>query len=236
MKEENRLKVVTLFQQLDLEQDLELNNTIGLAAKLFNTPVSLLNLLGADTQWSKVKIGLDVVETPAKLSFCTHTIKSNRILVVNDTFEDARFSNHPQVVTVPGFRFYAGVPLTTNKGYRIGTLCVLDYKPRSFEKEKQLILKVMAKHVISILESKLSLDQLRKSINNQNEILSKIANIHSHEYRRPIASIMGLINLIEEDNFVASKEYLLMLKTAATELDQKTQTIMSLINDLKHHN
>jgi GAF domain-containing protein len=233
MKEENRVKMVMLFQKLDLEKDNELNDTIVLASKLLNTPISSINLIGENEQWIKARIGFDIKETPRKLSFCTHTIKSGRCMIVNDTFKDDRFSSHPDVLGNPGLRFYAGAPLITKQGYRIGTLCIMDYKPRVIRPSDKILLKILAKHVVSLMESKLDLAQLKESVDRQNWILSKIAETHSHEYRRPVTSILGLLSLIEHDNYVATEEYIIMLKNAAKELDHKTQTIMTLINDLR---
>jgi GAF domain-containing protein len=233
MKEDNRVNLVMLFQRLDMEHDLELQHTIKLASKLFDTPVSSINLIGKDKQWIKTNIGLDLKETTAELSFCKHTIKSNKVLVVNDTLNDTRFVDHPNVVAFPQYRFYAGAPLITRNGYRIGALCVMDYKPHTLNKQQVSLLKLLSEHVVSLMESKISLSELGENFEKQNIILSKIAEIHSHEYRRPITSIMGLISLMEHEDFIASREYLTMLKKAALELDAKTRTIMNLINDLR---
>ncbi len=96
-------------------------------------PIALVSLVDRDRQWFKSRHGLDATETPRDVSFCGHAILSDEALVVRDTHDDERFSDNPLVVGEPGIRFYAGVPLRNAEGYRIGTVCVIDREPRTFD-------------------------------------------------------------------------------------------------------
>lgn len=103
-----------------------------LAQQAFSVPIALVSLIDGDRQWFKSKQGLQASETPRAISFCGHTILSDASLIVEDSHEDARFADNPLVTGAPHIRFYAGAPLHTVNGYRIGTLCLIDSEPRVF--------------------------------------------------------------------------------------------------------
>lgn len=109
-----------------------------LASEYFDTPISLFTLVDQDRQWFKSRIGLDVGETPRNVSFCGHVITQDEVFVVEDASLDSRFSDNPLVAGEPKVVFYAGVPISSSSGHRIGTLCVIDHSPRSFsQREKE---------------------------------------------------------------------------------------------------
>ncbi len=170
MHEEQRLRIVKNFEQLNLKYDKELQETIAAAAQICQTPISAITIIGKDTQWLKLKKGLDVDQTPRNLSFCTYTIKQERVLMINDTHLDQRFCNNPYVTGGPKIRFYAGYPLVTQEGHRIGTLCIMGHKPQILKNQQKLMLKVLAKHAMGVMELKQSLQHLEKSMNDLREI------------------------------------------------------------------
>ena len=288
-------------------------------------------------------------------------------MVINDTLADARFSQNPYVTGGPKIRFYAGYPLITHDGHRLGALCVMHIKPHILKDQQKLVMKVLARQAIGVMELKLSIDLLGKSlkglkelrkdkssdevklrsmfeslsdsyfllgkqgqiidfnnaayrfvkdkygielsygrimtgfltqayreifsqhfknalngdrvqlewladygimgsiwwdcvfepvknewseiigvsyvarnindrkideekIKEQNRLLSRVAEIQSHDYRGPVASILGLMNLIEADDYKASKEYLIMLQSAVKNLDEKIQEVVSVVS------
>lgn len=112
--------------------------------RLFNIPIALVSIVDEDRQWFKSSTGLDARQAPRDISFCGHAILGDEIFIVNDTATDSRFSDNPLVLDNPNIRFYAGCPLTSLNGYRIGTMCLIDRKPRGFLKEDQTILKDLA--------------------------------------------------------------------------------------------
>lgn len=99
------------------------------AARVFDVPISLITLVDKDRQWFKSNHGLNVQETPRHMSFCAHAIADDDLLVVQDALNDERFAANPLVVEDPRIRFYAGVPVRYD-GQQVGTLCIIDTKPR----------------------------------------------------------------------------------------------------------
>ncbi|HEX7970217.1 MAG TPA: PAS domain S-box protein [Stellaceae bacterium] len=124
-----RLKALDRFDILDTEPEQAFDRVAGLAARLFATPIAFVGFIDRDRQWFKARIGIEYQEVPRELAFCQHTIGGDRVCLVTDTRRDARFADNPLARQV-GISFYAGAPLITSDGYRLGTLCVMDYRPR----------------------------------------------------------------------------------------------------------
>lgn len=108
----------------------ELDAIVEEAAAAFAVPTALISLVDRDIQWFPARIGLPVPSTPRSISFCGHAIHQEGPFVVPDAAADGRFAGNPLVIDTDGIRFYAGAPLTTADGFRIGTLCLIDRKPR----------------------------------------------------------------------------------------------------------
>jgi PAS domain S-box-containing protein len=367
MNESLRLLAVKQFEVYNFKFDDELQKLVAIASNICDTPISLITLLDKDMQWIKVKKGTGIYSMPRATSFCTHVIQGDDIMIVPDTLQNERFVNNPQVVNAPHIRFYAGVPLITHAGHRLGALCVIGYKPHNLGKQQQLMLKMLSEHAINIMEFKLKSDLLDKSLseieeqkkvtqkmevvlrsffesssschfligmhgeiiaynkaanslvkkvsnkditvggqvinyitssfktlfknyynlalkgekiqverltdygkhgkvwwevlfepawNSRNEIigvsyicrninsrkayeqkiieqnrsLMTIAEVQSHDYRGPLTSIMGLINLIKEEDYHAPKEYIQMLEISVNKLDEKIQHVVDIVN------
>ncbi|KDE39016.1 diguanylate cyclase/phosphodiesterase (GGDEF & EAL domains) with PAS/PAC sensor(s) [Nitrincola lacisaponensis] len=115
---------------LDTEAEERFDRLTRLAKHLFSVPIALVSLVDENRQWFKSRQGLDACETGRDISFCGHTIINNAIFEIIDASLDPRFADNPLVSGPPHIRFYAGAPLTTLDGYRIGTLCLIDTKPR----------------------------------------------------------------------------------------------------------
>ena len=124
-----------------------------LATQICQTPIGSVSLVGNTYQWFSSSIGLSIIETPRDLSFCTHAIlQPDTVLVVPDTKSDCRFTNIPLVTGEPNIRFYAGAPLTTMRGYSLGTLCVMDRVPRKLTSEQLEGLQMLSRQLIKQLE------------------------------------------------------------------------------------
>lgn len=364
MIEDIRLQAVARFVDFDFENDTELQELVELASVVSDTPFALITLLDKDTQYLKVRKGTEETSMPRQVSFCTHAIQQNDIMVVPDMLKDDRFINNPLVSGHPGVRFYAGIPLTTSGGQKLGTLCVLDVKQHHLNRHQQMVLKVLANQVMKIMELRIGLEMLEKNqielaeqkeINNdanirlrsffesspnfqvllgksgevidfnktaftflktihkieikrgdqfvkfihpefmaafidrynlalegkksleegstsyeetgliwweaafepahdrhgeiigisyiirnvterklkeqkiisQNESLLKIAHIQAHEFRAPLTSIMGLMSLIKQEDYIAPKEYLQLLEQAVQTLDDRIRQVIA---------
>ena len=110
----------------------------------FNVPIALISLVDGERQWFKSSQGLDATETSREISFCGHAINQNGVYMVNDTFEDERFSDNPLVIGEPFIRFYAGAPIKSTEGYSVGTLCIIDTSPRILTENDQVLLREFA--------------------------------------------------------------------------------------------
>ncbi|WP_100637924.1 ATP-binding protein [Marinobacter salexigens] len=115
---------------LDTPPEERFDRLTRMAARLLDAPIAVISLIDRDRQWFKSCIGLDMNQTPRSLSFCGHAILDSHTLVVEDTLNDERFHNNPVVLNGPKIRFYAGKPILSGDGHALGTLCVLDHKPR----------------------------------------------------------------------------------------------------------
>lgn len=142
--EEVRLKTLRSLNILDTPAEERFDRLTRLAKRIFDVPIAVLSLLDENRQWFKSCVGLDVHETSRDISFCGHTILGNEILLVPDATKDERFANNPLVVNEPGIRFYAGCPLRYLDGSKLGTLCIIDTKPRSLSNEDMSALKDLA--------------------------------------------------------------------------------------------
>lgn len=364
-----RIEAVRAFCELGLNEDKQLQEAVLLATSIFKTPIAAICLLEEDNLQIIQSIGLSDRNFPDVISFCNYLCTQEDALIIEDTLKDERCASLGNMQDGNIVRFYAACPLITNDGLHIGTLCVMDDVPHHQDQQDALSLKILAKHVISIMEAKLNLHKLDRSfaelerareiaisneiklralfesltdvyvflgmsgeildfnqaaynyilkfkgkkmakggytgdylnevdnaafmanfrsalagerisqemlsyaelservwwdsifepvrnkngdmmgvsyiarninkrkmdsvrIIKQNKILKEIANIHAHEYRGPVCAIMGIMSLIEADDYTATKEYLLMLQQAVKVLDDKTRSVINLASDL----
>ncbi|MCH4810921.1 GAF domain-containing protein, partial [Vreelandella neptunia] len=129
-----------------------------LARQIFSVPISLISLIDGDSQRFKSHQGLEATETPRNISFCGHAILTSSPLIVEDTLKDPRFADNPFVTNTPNIRFYAGVPLHTVNGYRIGTLCLIDTQPKRFAPQQVAMLSDLA----ATLEQLIHADEIKR--------------------------------------------------------------------------
>lgn len=137
--EQVRVKALHDLDLLDTPAEERFDRVVRLAQRLFDVPMVAVNLIDADRQWTKAGIGI-AGQTPRSESFCSQAIEQADQMVVVDATADERFRDNPQVTGAPHIRFYAGQPLTTSGGQRVGVLCLVDDKPRDLdEMERQLL-------------------------------------------------------------------------------------------------
>ncbi|MFT3808674.1 MAG: sensor domain-containing diguanylate cyclase [Micropepsaceae bacterium] len=150
--EAERLQALESCQITDTPADETYDRIVRIACATFGMPIGLVSLVDSERQWFKARIGIDDPETPREEPFCAHAILGSEVMVVDDAKEDDRFSDNPSVTCEDGIRFYAGAPLMLSNGHRVGTLCLADRVPRSFDKQSHALLKDMAAIVVGELE------------------------------------------------------------------------------------
>ncbi|MGK5026130.1 GAF domain-containing protein [Janthinobacterium sp. RB2R34] len=139
-----RLRATRASGLLDTPAHINYDRIVRIAALLTDMPVSLISLLDEDRQWFKARLGMSRTETPRSWAFCNYTILDDKIMIVEDALQDPRFANNPLVTGQEAIRFYAGVPLLDKNACRLGSLCVLDRKPRQLSHEQTWALTELA--------------------------------------------------------------------------------------------
>ncbi|TDO24904.1 PAS domain S-box protein [Pedobacter duraquae] len=159
--EQGRLRALRSYDILDSLSEEEFDRLTELASIICETPISLVSLVDSSRQWFKSKVGLDVEETPRSLAFCNYPVQSNSFLEVADATKDERFQNNLLVTGNPKIRFYAGYPLTDPEGYTLGTLCVIDTKPRVLSATQKRALELLANEVMGLIMERRQKEELK---------------------------------------------------------------------------
>ena len=131
--EDERLAALRELLLLDTPPEERFDRLARFAAEQLDTPIALLTLVDGQRQWFKSRMGLEATETPREISFCGHAILKNELFVVEDASRDPRFADNPLVTGEPHIQFYAGAPLKLPGGQNVGTLCLIDNKPRTLD-------------------------------------------------------------------------------------------------------
>jgi len=138
-----RLAALRALLILDTPPEQRFDRIVQFAASEFDAPMVAISLVDANRQWFKAQVGLDVCETGRDISFCSHALLEQDLLIVEDATLDFRFWDNPLVTGAPYVRFYAGAPLRTSGGEVLGTLCVLDQQPREIGDLERSILRTL---------------------------------------------------------------------------------------------
>ena len=155
-QEQERLDALRGYEILDTPPDGAFDRITALAARHFNVPVALVSLVDEDRIWFKSRHGLEVPEIPRSPGLCASVILSDSAYVVTNAMEDPRTLANPLVAGAMGLRFYAAAPLVTHDGHRLGTLNVIDFKPRDFDQDGEHTLHEFAGLVMDQMELRLS--------------------------------------------------------------------------------
>lgn len=131
--EAERLAALHALLILDTPREERFDRIVEFATSEFDVPIALISLVDGERQWFKSNVGMPTCETGRDVSFCGHAILRDDIMVVPDATADVRFTDNPMVTGNPHIRFYAGAPLVTPQGHALGTLCIIDTKPRQLD-------------------------------------------------------------------------------------------------------
>lgn len=168
-----RLDALRRLAILDSPAEERFDRITRMARNMFDVPIALVSLVDENRQWFKSCCGLPVLETPRDISFCGHAILGEELFVVEDAAQDPRFSDNPLVTGEPHIRFYAGHPLEVGNGLKLGTLCIIDSKPRGFSPRDQALLADLASMVESELQAvqRATIDELTGITNRRGFML-----------------------------------------------------------------
>ncbi|WP_069659388.1 PAS domain S-box protein [Arcticibacter eurypsychrophilus] len=168
-QESKRLKALENYQILDTESEITYDSITKLVSRICQKPIALITLLHENRQWFKSKVGIDLCETSREFAFCNFAIESDVLLEIPDTFKDSRFTANPFVTEPEPIRFYAGMPLISPEGFRLGTLCVLDTKPGLLTDLQRETLQVFSSEILVHMESAKRNRELRHLLDEEKE-------------------------------------------------------------------
>ncbi len=215
LSETNRLQALRDFQILDTGAEPAFDRLTHIAAAHYGVPIALVSLVDESRQWFKSRLGLDVCETSRAISFCTHAIRSDDPLIVNDASAHPAFAGNPLVTGPPHIRFYAGAPLVAESGARLGTLCIIDHAPRpDFSRSDADVLMALAALVIDEMELRLARVRAEAESRAKSDFIATM----SHELRTPMTSVLGYVELLAE-----------------TDLDEQQREFVNLVHSSSGH-
>lgn len=157
-----RLEEVGRFLKLNFSKEKDLQEIVEFAAEICNSPIAMITLMDGDTQFVKFHSGVDINEVDYSNTFCQYTLRKNDLLMVPDATKDYRLADNPFVQGSKGIKFYAGLPLTSQNGNAIGTLCVFDLENNELSEVQQQILRSLSQQVTRLLEFDLALQILKE--------------------------------------------------------------------------
>jgi signal transduction histidine kinase len=211
--EDRRVAALHSYGLLDTPREEEFDEIVKVVSAICGAPISVINLIDRERQWFKAEVGLGVRETPLPASICAHAILQPGLFIVPDTLEDRRFSDNPLVTGAPHLRFYAGALLETPDGLPLGTICVLDYKPRQLDDNQQALLRLMAQQIMKLFELR-RINAREREAREQAEVQAETTGtklvdaareaglreqfiaVLGHDLRNPLASIKAGAELL----------------------------------------
>jgi len=224
LNDSNRLAELYKYELLDSVYEQEFDQIVQLASIICKVPISLITLVDLDRQWFKAKHGLAVAQTARNVSFCGHAILNDRLFEVKDAVADSRFFDNPLVTGEPNIRYYAGMPLLTENGYRIGTLCVIDRVPREMDAEQSFALKVLGNQVVKLFELRLKNKELKKI----NDVQQTMMSIMAHDIRGPLTALKAVYEM-KSEGLLSAEELIEVDAMAPVQLDKTINLLNSIV-------
>ena len=235
--EQERLKALQSYDILDSVPETAFDDIVRLSSDICEVPIALVSLVDKERQWFKSAVGLRASETPRDVSFCGHAILHDEIFAVRDASQDERFADNPLVTAYPGVRFYAGAPLRTAKGLKLGTLCVIDTVPRVLTPFQQRALRTLSDQVVAQIELRLRIRELGKresEARSQRDALvrlqrqkDELASLVVHDLKNPLAAIVPNAEYVLESANLSDDE-----REAVQDIQTSAHTIHGMVMNL----
>jgi signal transduction histidine kinase len=231
--EKQRLRALNELRIVDTLPEREYDELTELAAGIAGTEISLVSLITEDRQWFKSRYGLDAEETSRDIAFCAHAINEpDHFFEIENAKVDERFTDNPLVTDAPKIRYYGGVPLKDESGMPLGTLCVIDSKPKKLTDHQIKLLQNLGRQVISLFKLRKKNIELEKELERK----SFLYKILSHDLKGPIGSYSTLLKMlsdsISENADIGDKEkkyYCDIIDSITKSSDQSYELILSIL-------
>lgn len=237
--EKLRLQDLYSFDILDSDREKEYDDLLEVAAHIYGCPIAAISFVDNERQWFKSTKGLPdgTVSTPRNVSFCTYTILGNEVLIVQDATKDERFCNYPLVTDELAIRFYAGAPILSSSGYRLGSICVLDIQPRELTQKEAKMLNILSRQISVLLELRMKNKVLRQKAEEQLHLEKLLLQktLHDHEVEKQSISAELHENIAQ--TLAATKFFLEMAEESSADMAglvrKSKENIISLVKQVR---
>ena len=223
------MEAVHRYDILDTPPDGAFDRITALAARLFEAPIAIVSVVDHDRIWFKSHHGLKTEQIDRDPGLCASAILHDGPWIVENAPTDPRALANPLVAGSFGLKFYAGVPLRTEDGFNLGTLCVLDYKARELSPAEITTLEDLAGMVMSELEVRLSSRKALAEASERAQLQDAFLGMLSHELRTPVTTIYAAAQLLSRDKVVLADT---RLRSLFPDIAAESERLLRLVDDL----
>lgn len=215
--EADRIKALLEYKILDTLPEEVYDDITRIASEIMGTSIALLNLVDKERQWTKSNYGLETTDTPRELAFCPHAILNPyEVMIVEDARYDERFHDNPLTTGAPNIVFYAGVPIINDEGFALGSLCVIDSRPRTMPENKIMALQALAKLVqthFELRKTKLELERIHQELKTITGLNNPFTPSLNDQAKTALDTILANVQALETNG--ASEDQAAYLKSLA---------------------